>query len=237
MLLLSVDEMFERLAYDRTEDLEKGIERALRTATQVLRSDLRMDFDRVTGVRDVFRIDRTNFVQAPVGSRTSRFFDTQGRAFFSDLPLLHVKLMLGMGLVDPDLTGGVEVFAASLPAHLDDPSFRRDLANFSDGLSHLMFDYEEGVVAIDGLFLDAMYVGVTYDAGLFVNSDDVYEGVPEWLRELAFLRATVLIDADPVLRTENQVRLDKDTTAQQIRAILGSHIRYRPEAVKPFARG
>jgi hypothetical protein len=98
---------------------------------------------------------------------------------------------------------------------------------------------EKGVLRVDGANLTDKYVRVGYTAGFAVSSDDanLYDqaAVPDWLKELAIMQATILLYPNPVFRRA------EDRSADEIRMIretfeisLEGHVRYTPRALNPL---
>ena len=231
MLLMSVEEVRNRITFDMSGDVDAAILGALRSATQSLKSQIRTPFER--SIReDFFRVERTNMVGtagifAAPSQRAHQTLEITGSS-----PLFHIKLRTEQGFIDEFETSGYEVFAASLQQHLGDPSLRRDIRNFEDGLDHTYVDFEKGLVFIDGLVLNSMFVVVRYTAGFFETSDEVAEGIPDWLAEAAYLSTVISLTANPVMTREGDISRELEETRRQLRFIMDDHMRYEPAAVK-----
>lgn len=234
MLLATIDEVRRRHGFDSgLDEVDAAIEQALRSTTYALEGILRTKFAYSAQVTDLYRIRHVEATHHPFvpESRDLRTFRVL-HGIHAQVPLLEVKLATSRGMIESEASVTVE--AASLVPHLDDPNLVRDLRNFEDGLDHTVIAGDKGLVIIHGLDVTGMFVRLRYAAGLHAASDDVFEDVPNWLREAAILRAAITLDVNPIIRLQDQPRMPVEDMRAELKSMLEPHVRYQPQAEKPF---
>lgn len=214
MLLFPVATALTRLNFSsEVEDAEASVTRALHSATRELEGLLRTKLDRAASVVDNFRL-----VQ-PVSHGTLR----------------TTRMALRRGLVAT--SPAVTVWVADSYQNLADSTVRDDLRAYgSSNEGYVLTDYDRGVVQIVDLDLTGKWCRVTYDAGLYEDSDELAEDAPDWLAEAAFLVASRTVDADPALREKDDSRSQKDSLRRQLTDLITPYIRYEPGALRPLIR-
>lgn len=217
-LLISVAELRDATGFGDIADVNKAIESAIGIATVTLASRLRCDFSRVTVVDE-------HFVQASL------------RAGFAGPSKTAFKL--GRGFVDSGET--IEVFAASTAFKLDASGTRVDLQAIQNGnstISVVRFNHDAGEMFINDYQLSNCYVRTTYTAGLTSDGGepDVYESVPDWLKQACVMETERHMDTmnvfPRVTRRAEEERQDTENLERQLNDLLLGHARYMPMAHK-----
>ena len=162
--LISVDALRERLTANDVAFVNNLIEDVLQATTVILRSLIRVDsFDSIVGGSEVF------------------FLGAGYSDIYGSMPLFRLK------------NGFVSNVVVKLHTTRVDISTDGELID----TDYLIIDEEAGTVKVDRVFANVAvlnfdiqnsYFEITYDSGFSVNGQDVYESVPEWLKEMAVLK-------------------------------------------------
>jgi hypothetical protein len=218
-ILRSVADIRADLGYDDIRDVNESLESALRTATESLASRLRDDFTRATVV-DEFYVETS--LQSGKG-RVVQFFK------------------LCRGNVDSGET--INVYVANSFQKVNDAtaaSVRVDLQDVNgSGSNFVRFNHEKGEMNISDYAMGGLYCRVEYTAGFLTDGGNpaVYQGTPQWLKELATLEVSRRLDQmnnfpRATRRTEEE-RQDTANIEAQLGDIILGHARYMPMAIKP----
>ena len=207
-------------------DVDAAIENALRQATISLEGMLRDQFARVDAT-DVFFISQSMLHPA---SSNDRDRDIERRVTAGGVvPSATLHLSRG-GVVSV-----TSAFASYTQAGLSDATTRTDLTTILNGDSALMLDEPMGLLRIVDYALSNQYIELQYLAGI-LNDDGcpaTYEGVPDWLEELATLQASIILNANPQVRNE-ALPADELASLKELRnSIVLDHARYAPMSFKP----
>jgi len=218
-VLRSVADLRGDLGYDDIKDVNESLESAIRTATESLASRLRDNFTRVTVV-DEYYVDTS--LQTGKG-RVVQFFK------------------LSRGNVDSGET--INVFVANSFQKVNDAtadSVRVDLQDVNgSGDNFVRFNHERGEMNVSDYAMGGLYVRVEYTAGFVTDggSPEIYEGIPQWLSELATLEVSRRLDQmnnfPRASRRTEEERQDTQNIEAQLGDIILGHARYMPMAVKP----
>lgn len=219
-VLRSVADLRADLGYDDIKDVNESLESAIRTATESLASRLRDNFTRVTVV-DEFYVEES--------LRTGR-----GR--------VSQNFKLSRGNVDSAQT--INVYASRSFQGANDnsaSSTRVDLQDVSGGDfdNFVRFNHERGEMIIADYQLGGSYVRVEYTAGFLTDGGNpaVYQGIPQWLSELATLEVSRRLDQmnnfPRASRRTEEERQDTQNIEAQLGDIILGHARYMPMAMKP----
>lgn len=227
-LLMLVSTFRDRTTFSDTTDGNNAIDMALRVATQVVAADLRTELTYTTSITDTFRVRRSHIIP---GEPHPAVFQSRYRQRVSDI--FYTKFLLRQGFLTD--ASAVTAYSASSIPRLSVVADRDDLRSAdADSEDHLEIDTVRGVVDIWGLDLSMKYVNITYDAGFDVDTDELFDGTPEWLKELGYLQAAVALDTNMVLRPQEQFGASTTMLQRQIRTILEPRVRYEPLAVRPI---
>lgn len=216
MHLFNLVEFGQRYSIDTgTTDFNNAIREASRAATKTLAQRLRFgNFDAYT--------DRTDYF-AP------------GRMFGNGQNVWHRQFLMSRGFVT---SGTITAYYTSSPLNFrnNDTTLLNDLTDVSqDGASDRTFwDYDAGLLFVEGVDLEEHWVIVQYSGGLDVATDDEFENVPEWLRALAMTQTALFLSNNPMFQTEdgeNDITILKNDQAQG----FAEHARFFPSARKPNA--
>jgi hypothetical protein len=218
-LLISIQEVMDRLGFTNTVDIPEAVAGAIRASTQALASEIRTELDLVTAQVDTFRVDRDTPWRTP--------------------GFVHHEFKLRRGFVTTADSGTFLAVAAKRMRELDDANVRVDLRAYESDITEdlLSIDLEKGFVSVDGYALNGHFVRMTYDAGFAVDTDDEYQGVPNWLKEAAYLSAAISLDANPIIRRDDEAPAQVDELSRQLRAIMSNRVRYAPAAIKTTLAG
>jgi hypothetical protein len=212
--LVTIDEFKTRFGGDQIlpdqDGVNERIHASLESTTTLLASELRSAFIEVTDQVDEFFF--------------SRPFEPSKHNF--------IELLTRQGFI----IGAVEIRIANTIGDLADqtpipPELFR--INSERGLIHVVgSDTLEIAFSRTGLSGDG-YLSVTYDAG-FETSDDsiglVYDGVPDWLKELAFGFSIQRYNDIAENVAGDTIRLN----STHLQSILMNHVRYEPQAIRPM---
>ena len=222
-MLLSVDELRERLGFGERPDIDTALENALKQTTISLEARLRTKFDRVDAT-DTF------FVKWSL-DHAGTFQDRDAeRRLEQSSQVSQTPLKLSRGLVD-SITSA---YASSTVNGLSAASSRTDLTTVLDGSSALLLREEEGELRIVDFGMTNLYVQVVYKAGLLTDDGCParFESVPDWLVELAVIEASLLLNSNPNVRRESLPE-DELKSLKELRGnIVLDHARYFPGAWK-----
>jgi hypothetical protein len=212
--LQTVEAMRKRLGYDDIEVVNNAIETALQSATIACEDAVRTDLARAT-VKD-------------------RFFVIQPKDFRSGA--IQTSLKLSRGFVDSGQT--VSVVASTTMRNLLDSasSDRRNLVSPDD---FTLLEAEKGILRVNEFDLTNCYVEVSYTAGFGTDGGcpEMYQTtgsstLPAWLAEVAALKATLLLNGNPVVRRESLDETERETIQKQLDNILITQSRYAPGSWK-----
>lgn len=134
------------------------------------------------------------------------------------------------------VSGGVTALFTPNPIHVrnGDADSYTDLSDVAeDGQSNYgALDAERGVYTVFGLNLSEQWVSITYSGGLDVNTDDEYEGAPDWLAEAAMAQTALNLSNHVMLQTE-----DEGNDLSQLRSVVArlyaDHARFGLSSYKP----
>lgn len=214
MHLFDIAEFGTRFGIDTTvSDFREAVVEASKGATADLAARLRYrDFSAYSNRRDFFVVDR----------------------MFGVANTLQRQFLLSRGFVE---NATVSAVYATTPLSLRNGNTTdlKDLADLNeDGESNmLMIDGPRGILTAYGVDLTERWVMVTYSGGLDVATDNEYQTVPDWLREVAMARAALILTRNRAFRTEGE-----DDTAElreTVRAAVTAHMRYAPGAAQAVA--
>ena len=226
-LLSTVARVQERLGFESNlADVDKSIELALETATEVVSDMMRSHVSRATVVDVFFVKDSFVYQRKPLDVRTSR------PTAFTNLMSTptQVTLKLGRGFVDSGETLGV--YVADTYQDVQDSAVRTDIGPSAD-VNFSMMEWEKGELKIVDYILEDTYVMVTYTAGFEDNdgSPEIYTGVPLWLKNAAELAAISALSSSAVYATaETDINLKE--VHKNVETLVLSHARYMPLATK-----
>lgn len=216
-LLIGIDEVMGRLSFSSTQDIREAVEGAIRAATASMVGTLRTELDAATAREDLFRVTES-------GAREG---------------FTHHELILSRGFVSDVTTANFLAVSAPHIRQLDDVSIRTDLRAFAFETTEdtLSIDAERGLVSVDDVDLKGQIVRMTYNAGFSVDTDDEYEATPNWLVEAAYLAAAIALDANPIIRRDDEAEAQLNKLQRQLDVIVQSHVRYAPRALRPGLYG
>lgn len=202
MFFISVADMRARMGFDEMADVNAAIEAALKGATSWLSSTLRTSFD-YGSYTERFRLEQ----MFASGTGTELILSFK-RGFLTTLTMGYASTRAQLG-------GTEEV----------------DLAAYIDP------DLEKGLVTISEINLENVFIRAAYTAGFQPSEDnpELYDAddVPEWLIEAASLKTMIIYDtANPTVRRENAGTKDLEVMKGTLDAIITSHVRYHPQALK-----
>lgn len=238
-LILSVKELRNRLRYDDNPDINAAIQEALEAASETIPSTLRTDLTRVT-VEEVFYIQRgLEWAPSVGGSPGSRRLpaSTAGVQLNQAHTAVQAKLLLERGFVDSGVT--YTAVTSGTFQGLSIASQQVDLRDVNS-LDLTQMHNERGELLVMDYLFHNTYAKVTYTAGLEDNSGNpaVYQGVPEWLKQMAALEATRILNTNPVVATVGSSGTSEARTAvaeqrektltRLIAQLVSDHARYRP---------
>lgn len=230
-LLVDVESVRKRASLPDTKTVRDAIEGAVESATQVVPAELRyVDVSRAD-VSDVFFVERSQEFRT-----TDRRSVLQSRRVgVAVAPAKQTKLLLSRGFVDEGaqaLTAVASLTEDGLTAQTDGFVDLRSV----DGVDHVSVEAERGCLRVNDFGLAACYVLVTYKAGLLDDEGEpaLFQGAPNWLRELVILDALLSLQQNPSLRRE-QVPEDQIRDLRRRRAgIALDRARYFPMAWAPI---
>ena len=238
-LILSVKELRDRLRHDDNEDINAAIQEALEAASETIPSTIRSDLTRVT-VEEVFYIQRgLEWAPSVGGYPASRRLPASraGVQLNQGHTATQAKLLLERGFVATGVA--YTAVAAGTYQSLSDANSQVDLRSLNSKDLTLMHHEQGELLVMDFLFHNT-YAKVTYTAGLEDDSGNpaVYQSVPEWLKQLAALEATRILNTNPVVATVGSSGTSEARTAvaeQREKTLKGlidkmvsAHARYRP---------
>lgn len=204
MLLVTADALVEELGFDAMTDIKDAATGALHAATTVIEARLGTVFQERENV-DRYYVNEPGYLQA--NSFVTEFRLTQG--FVQEITRL------------------VRAPAVNLLGHSSAISYPGDV----------ILDKEKGKVTDYTTFYSRHFVEIGYKAGFPVDfaNEEAYdqEIVPEWLKQVAKLKATLLLSDHPVM-TQSQIQIDTRTLNQQVELILTRNVRYTPVAMLPL---
>lgn len=207
MLLADPADIRSDLGFDNMTDINDAIQAALLASEPLIGARLGTGFDLVTDQVDVFYVPSPPF--------------QQGQAVSTEF-----RLKRGF------LESYSAIYGATFDALTSDPL---DLAGILVGSADQL---EKGVLVDYRTVYVNSYVQFTYTAGFHPASADPGEisydltEVPQWLQELAKIRAKIAL-ADSAVVTEAQIKIDTKTLTSQYNTIAGYHQRYAPVALLP----
>jgi hypothetical protein len=95
-------------------------------------------------------------------------------------------------------------------------------------------DAERGIYHVFGLNLSGQWVTVEYSGGLDLNSAMEYEGVPDWLQEVAMAQAALNLSGHVMFQTEDEGNDLSELRPQISRAVNDyAKMALAPSAYKP----
>lgn len=240
MLLASVEDIRMRLTFDEGTTVDNAIEGALLSTTPILESRLRTKFTRVDGEEEYFQIRKVHSEEFPAPTPFLNSAPNRIRrgGLFANAPLFTLECLLRRGFISETDTTNLKVEAATLIPNFADPNLTWNLREFDDGLDHTFVDTERGMVTIHQLDVSGMFVRITYNGGLTVASDDLYDLTADqnWLKELAILNTLLILNAHPVVRPEGDLDAFMDAVKDDYETIYKDHMRYVPSAARPMTR-
>lgn len=226
--LVRVEDLRLRLGLQNLAPLNDRISAAIDSATPHIESALQTSFDLSTDRVEDFYVE-----------------------FHRDEPLHldFVRLRLSQGFV----SGTPELKLAALYQELSVGDVLDPAIYGVDNSKGVIFLSDEQVgltvTTIRRLAVNRYYLRVKYTAGLSVTTTefgDVYDNVPSWLKEVAYLLSSRLyrsfspdeehsLDADVSTRALSRKRSGLFPTAAI--ALLEKHIRFVPQAIDPIVNG
>lgn len=176
----------------------------------------------------------SRFRLGPLGSYTSRrdyfFVDGMSRQGTADTAEFYLSRAF--------VSGSVTALWTDSPVNVrnGDSDSYTDLSDTAgDGKSdHRALDADRGVLTVFGLNLSNLWVTVEYSGGLEVNTDDEYEGVPEWLSEAAMAQTALNLANHVMFQTE-----DEGNQLDELRPVLSrlfrdhARLALSPSAYRP----
>lgn len=233
MRLTTVEHVRDMIGVESFGDMDRAIGRYLDLATYTLAEILRVrDFAR-TEQTDYFRVDRTYRKTSPVPVRRNV---GQGvwRETGSVSVLLETRLSLRNGFLDSVAKDDLPVVTAPLRDDVDGTSFD-DVRDWPvTGQDYVTGFAEQGLLVIQDVDLSGRYVKVgPYSSGFYEDSDGVAEGAPEWLRQLAAVETVLMLNANPVIRRDDQPEGFEAAHRAIKQQLVDRHTRYTPGAHKP----
>lgn len=238
-LILSVKELRGRLRYDDDDDINAAIQEALEAASETIPSKIRSPLGRVT-VEEVFFLQRgLEWAPSVGGSPGSRRLpaSTAGVQLNQAHTAVQAKLLLDRGFVDSGVT--YTAVTSGTFQGLSIASQQVDLRDVNS-LDLTQMHHEAGELLVMDYLFHNTYVKVTYTAGLEDDSGNpaVYQAVPEWLKQMAALEATRILNTNPVVATlgvggaaeaRTAVAEQREKTLKGlIDTLVTDHARYRP---------
>lgn len=238
-LILSVKELRDKLRYDDDADINAAIEEALGAVSQTIPSKIRAALERVT-VEEVFYIHRGLEWAPAVGGYPARRrlpASTAGVQLNQGHTAVQAKMLLDRGFVASGVTYTAVVSGTF--QGLSDANQQVDLRDVN-GMDLTQMHHERGELLVMDYLFHNSYVKVTYTAGLEDDSGSpaVYSAAPEWLKQLATLEATRILNTNPVVATVGSAGTSEARTAvaeqrektltRLIATLVSEHARYRP---------
>lgn len=229
--LASVAELREVMGFSDIPQFERAAEQALRLATPMLLSALRVKSIRHADMTEDFWVGdqcvRLSDDEYPRRARSDTFNPLRGGAF-------RTSFILDRALLDTDVA--VSVYVAGDSVGLGSATVREPLIDGVDGVS-LETDYEHGFLNVLGYDLTGLFVRVEYRSGIPATGPTFdTTTIPAWLHDAALLQARVLLASNTVLYPGGD---DSRPSVDEVRALrqvltttLIPHIRYRPLFVK-----
>ena len=209
MFLSTVEAVRDRRGMDDTDLVNDAVEAALRSATSILATEVRSTFVELSVVdlffvRDVLKIGQ---------SMQSKLLTSRG--FLKASPVVTVKAAARSQWFT---TGDGEVL---------------DLRAIV-GVDYTTIDLERGLILITGFDVSDRFIQVAYDCGFATaGTPAVFTGQPDWLVDAAELQASVELEKNPAFRDDEDTDFAAKQLMMQRDAVLGTHIRYEPEATGP----
>lgn len=213
--LISLATVLDRLSFSAdSADIQDAVDGAIRAATKMLASQLRMEFDRATRT-DHFQVRETG-VRGGFGEN---------------------RFLLSGALLADTSSSGLPAVAEGAYKNLDDTSLRWDLRAYeTDVVEDLLLAHSEsGLVTIRDVDLKGKWVRFgPYEAGLEEDTDGDYESVPDWLSEAAYLAAAIALDANPIIRRDEESGAQVRQLRADLADMIQTHVRYEPRAHRPI---
>lgn len=213
MHLFSLEDFGYRFGIDLTvSDFYEAVSEASRAATKAVASQFRLgSFDEFAGRKDYFRGDR----------------------MFGDALHPVRQFRLSRPLVDDSAGFSVYGAASLLALRNNATGLITNLQDrLDDGLSdHVILDAQHGLITVADFDVSNMWICVTYSGGLSVASDDAYEGVPDWLADVAQTQAALFLTRNRTLTAEGDT--DFSVLRNAMQSALEAHGRFYPGAVLP----
>lgn len=234
MKLTTVEHVRDMLGVESYNDMDRAIGRYLDVVTYSLAEALRVrTFDR-TEQTDYFRVDRTHQERSPIPVRRN-VGEGVWRETGSVSVLLETRLSLRNGFLASTTAADLPVVTAALRDSVDGTNFDDVRSWPVTGQDYVTAFAEEGLLVIQDVDLSGRYVKVgPYTTGFYEDSDGVAEGVPDWLKQLAAIDAVLMLNANPVIRRDDQPDGFEDAHRAMRRQIVERHVRYFPGAFKPI---
>lgn len=214
MHLFTYEDFGTRFGIDTTEpDFRDAIVKSSRAATQYLASHLRFtDFNSYTGRKDFFQVER------PYGTTTGGWYHFRlSRGFTSKAQLTRVV----------SVTSPIQFRNNETDTQID----LTDVAN--DGASdHVYLNGVRGKLSVHDVSLVDRWVCVEYSGGLDVATDDNFEGVPDWLREVAMAQAAMFLQRHKAF-TPEEGGGDLSELKGLVSSAFSHQGRFLPDAMDP----
>lgn len=228
-VLQTVAKIRARLGYDNTDLVNNAIEEALKSATLTTEDTIRTQFARATCADLFFVIQSRDF-----GVRTAvprRYSHTVPQPLYPNAGR-ETQLYLSRGFVDSGQT--IECYAAATARDAVDAASTRQ--NLVSPIDYTILEDKKGILRIHEYGLYNAYVYVTYTAGFETDGGDppmyVVGDENEWLKEVAALKTTLLLNGNPVVRSSPLDEMEVKTIRGQLDQMLTSRARYVPGAWK-----
>lgn len=233
-VLQTVKKIRVRLGYEDIEVVNDAIEVALESASVQVEDAIRTSLARATVV-DLFYVIQSKYYEGRYPTRRGTSSAVSIRTpFLQTGDGTTTELKLTRGFVDSGET--ITVYAANSLRNVNGTGegTRFDLKDPDD---FTLLEEEKGVMRVQDYDLSGLYVQVGYTAGFATDggTPEMYELATnqEWLREVAALKATILLDGNPVVRNEPMDERALKALQDQLDSLFISRSRYAPGAWKP----